>query len=127
MRATVALGASPNTSSGRASRVGPRGAEELDAGVLQQARGGGARAIPEHLERSFFGCDQKHLGAGVGAGRHQRELVERQRPSRERRDDEPDAARFAALDGLEQPGHGGSGTGLAECDGVVEDRQSAGA
>jgi hypothetical protein len=74
--------------------------------------------------------DQDELGVEAVVcdllGGHQRQLVQRQRPPRERRRDERDPAHVALLEFVEQASHGCGAVRTAELDRVVEGGQNAG-
>ena len=100
-----------------------RGSDELDAGAVEQLGDGVARRAAEDRERPVLRGHEDDLEA-VGAHRpglarrHQRELVERQRPGRLVRHDERDALGVALLGVAEQPVQRLLLAVLAEGDGV---------
>ena len=102
---------------------GVGGSDELDAGAVEELGDGVARRSAEDRDRPVLGGHEDDLEA-IGAHRprlarrHQRELVERQRPGRLVRHHERDALGVALLRVAEQPVQRLLLAVLAEGDGV---------
>jgi hypothetical protein len=94
-------------------------ADEEDARLVEQAADGLARRVAEELERLGLGRDHAQLDAVAPdrrqmRGRHERELVGRQRPGRSPWHREGDPAHVAPLELLEELAHQGCVSRAAE-------------
>jgi hypothetical protein len=84
---------------------------EVDARLVEQPPDGLARRVAEELERLHLGRDEAHLDAvaahgGQVRGRHERELVGRQRPARAPGHGERHPSDLSPLDLVEEVAHG---------------------
>ena len=87
--------------------VGAR--EHRDPGLGEQRGDGGRGPLAEDRQWLLLGRDDADRQLDVhlirAGGRHQRELIDRQRPGHARRDHEREVVDVAAVDILEQPAH----------------------